>query len=180
MVSTDNERGTTMSETERAAIESIFDLIHGPTLRRRFWAKVKKGPGCWVWTGGCDQDGYGLVQASRPSTATLRAHRIAWQLHYGEHPRDRLICHSCDNPGCVRPDHLFVGSPAENTRDAASKGRMARGERNAAARLGPEQVKALRKEYRAGGVSQVSLGRKYGISQSQVSVIVRCESWRHI
>ncbi|WP_223643966.1 HNH endonuclease [Corallococcus sp. EGB] len=92
-------------------------------IAERFWEKVRKGEGCWEWTL-AHLRGYGVFTANGKH---LRAHRVAWELTNGPIPEGVLVCHHCDNPGCVRPDHLFLGSNADNNADRDSKGRQARG-----------------------------------------------------
>ena len=94
-------------------------------LRERFWAKVQKGAGCWLWTGCKGYDGYGHFRLGTRSAT--RAHRVSWELHYGPIPEGLLVCHRCDNPTCVRPDHLVLGTSADNERDKARKGKRAWG-----------------------------------------------------
>jgi hypothetical protein len=147
------------------------------TLPERFWAKVRKSETCWVWRGAVDFDGYGMIQASVPSTRTLRAQRVSWELNVGPIPEGLVILHLCDNKRCVNPAHLRPGTSGENTRDAADKGRMADGVRNAAAKLTRRQVAEIRRLYDAKLATQVQLAERFGMSQSQISAIVRRESW---
>lgn len=90
----------------------------------RFWEKVQKSEGCWEWTGALlkARGGYGTFNVG--DHKTKYAHRFSWEIHYGEIPPGKLVCHHCDNPKCVRPDHLFIGSYWDNAQDAALKGRM--------------------------------------------------------
>ena len=99
-------------------------------LAERFWAKVPTlGVGCWEWAGGRDNDeGYGRIREGRGGSPFLLTHRVAWELTQGPIPDGLMVLHKCDNPPCVRPDHLFLGTNTDNMRDASAKGRMQHGE----------------------------------------------------
>jgi hypothetical protein len=88
---------------------------------RTFWSRVKLGPSCWKWMGYVNRGGYGKFRPGH--SATVRAHRFAWQITFGPIPPGLIVCHRCDNPGCVRPEHLFLGTHLDNKRDSLSKGR---------------------------------------------------------
>ncbi len=92
-----------------------------PSVEDRFWGRVRKGPGCWVWTGQLNEAGYGILGVN---ASPRLAHRLSWNIRYGEPPADLAVCHECDNPPCVRPDHLWLGTRGQNFADAVRKGRM--------------------------------------------------------
>lgn len=96
-----------------------------------FWAAVKKTDGCWEWTGyrRKSKQLYGSIMVNAKH---MYAHRYSWLLHNGPIPDDMIVCHRCDNPSCVRPDHLFLGTDADNVADMVAKGRNSRGEKHAA------------------------------------------------
>lgn len=95
------------------------------TLADRFWLKVQKGSGCWLWTGGKHGRGYGgLHCGGKVFRKYLQAHRVSWELHHGPIPDGLWVLHKCDNPICVNPDHLFLGTRQDNMGDCAAKGRI--------------------------------------------------------
>ena len=95
-------------------------------LADRFWERVKKTATCWLWTGATNGVGYGLIGKGRAGEGNAYAHRVSWEIHFGPIPAGLYVCHSCDNPPCVRPDHLFVASNSQNIIDARDKGRLTR------------------------------------------------------
>ena len=89
----------------------------------RFWSKVRTGTGCWEWTGARARFGHGLVHVG-PGGKLAQTHRVAWELMVGPVPEGMGVLHRCDNPPCVRPDHLFLGTQQDNVRDMWAKGRQ--------------------------------------------------------
>lgn len=137
-----------------------------------FWAKVDKSGECWNWTA-FKSKGYGYIQCGQGNS--VRAHRFSWVLHNGEIPEGMLVCHKCDNPSCVRPDHLFLGTPLDNVVDMLSKGRNVScpGISNGSSKLTPEQVRAIYLDPR----TNVEIGKAYGIASSLASLIRLRRLW---
>lgn len=148
----------------------------GP-LRRdplvRFWSFVAKGEKCWEWTGHKCRFGYGLFYGH------TRAHRASWELHNGKIPPGMFVCHRCDNPSCVNPEHLFLGTRADNNRDRARKGRSATGERHGLSKLLSGEVAEIRAK-RAKGMSMRKIAGQYGICAASVFKVVHGATWAHV
>jgi HNH endonuclease len=126
---------------------------------------------CWLWTRARNNKGYGRV---RIDGKMQLAHRVAWQIYKGEIPEGMFVCHKCDTPACVNPDHLFLGTNADNIKDSYDKGRSnQQGERNGNRKLKPEQVT----EIRASSESCRVLARRFGIGKSQVANIKKGLKW---
>lgn len=163
----------------------------------RFWAKVEKSNNCWLWTAAKDKHGYGAI---RTKQSAIKAHRVSWVLAHGQIQNDGsyhgvCVCHKCDNRLCVNPDHLFLGTHADNMRDMKIKGRRADGDRNGS-RLHPERVPRgesngqaklttlqsieIRSLYADGNISQRKLAAQFGVSQTHIGRITRKKLWKHI
>lgn len=112
------------------------------------------------------------------------AHRIAYEHAYGEIPKGMYVCHKCDNRSCVNPRHLFLGTHADNMKDAAIKGRIRPplhiGESHHKAKLSENDVRQIRKDYATGNFTQKAIAEKYGVTKAMIGYIVRHKSWRHI
>jgi hypothetical protein len=143
----------------------------------RFWSNVRKTDHCWEWTACLSQDGYGHFGAV--AFKEKRAHRVAWTLANGPITGGLQVCHKCDNPKCVNPEHLFLGTQADNMQDAARKGHRNLGELNTHSRLTKEQVISIRAEF-ANGETQKALARKYGVWPYSIRSIVDNITWKHI
>lgn len=144
----------------------------------RFWSYVNKTDECWLWTGPTSRRGYGRFSIGpRNAARPIVASRFSYELHYGPIPDDALICHRCDNPACVRPDHLFAGTHQDNMSDMAAKGRSPRGEQSPRAKLTADTVRAIRFQHGA-GVSGYALARQYGMSYTTVKDLLRGRTWK--
>lgn len=159
-----------------------YDALRKPR-NAAFWSKVRKTDGCWLWTSSTTPFGHGLFTHRSQRPKTQRAHRVAWELTRGPIPAGILVCHHCDVPACVNPDHMFLGTMKDNAQDAARKGRLAQQKNKAkyvaAARLRSkltaEQVAAIRVEL--SGRNGASVGRKYGVSKGVISAIRTGKTW---
>lgn len=151
-------------------------------LRERFWEKVEKTERCWEWTGSKNSRGYGRIGLGRRKDGHAMAHRVSWEINMGPIPPGLKVCHACDNPGCVNPFHLFLGTQADNIKDCLVKGRAnfgtSTGTSNGNAKLTESEVLVIREKYASGKIFQRDLGKAYGITQAQVSSITRGESWK--
>jgi hypothetical protein len=138
-----------------------------------FWDKVKIGEenDCWPWERNMNPQGYGTL---RIQGKMKRAHRVAYELSRGPIPDGMVVCHTCDNPSCVNPHHLFLGSQRDNVQDMANKGR------HPAAKLGELQVVAIRKLYASGERNQSDLANMFGVTKQQISLIINRKNWTRI
>lgn len=147
----------------------------------RFWSKVdKQSNGCWIWTAGKKKKmGYGLFYSDK-YRRTVLAHRMAYELSVGLIPDGLHVLHHCDNPSCVRPDHLFLGTETDNAADRNRKGRQSRGEQIHTARLDTLSVLELRVMYKNGGWSHRMLARRYGVTSGTITRAINHESWKSV
>lgn len=157
-----------------------------------FWSRVdKNGPvpahrpdlgQCWIWTRAkAVSGGYGIFGPSLKRV--YRAHRFAWTVTNGPIPPKLWVCHACDNPPCVRPSHLFLGTNQENMRDCAEKGRIRldgqRGADHHSATLTEDQVRLIRRRH-AGGEGQRQIARGLGVTSRAVYGVVHGLTWKHL
>lgn len=187
-------------------------LVLPPDTSMRFWRKVslsspaERYPGigkCWIWEGLLSPQGYGRFYVGRRS---LPAHRVAYQISERTLSRNEFACHKCDNPACVRPDHIFIGTQKDNVDDMMKKGRqvsglkvkpecaargdrhgsrtqperVCRGERNPSSRLTEDQVREIRRRYSTGLIWQKTLALQFGVTTSNIKKIIARTAWKHI
>jgi len=130
---------------------------------------------CVVWPGYKNEKGYGKVMVAR---RCVRAHRHAWGQHFGPIPDGLNVLHNCDNPACINPGHLFLGTQAQNMADKVAKDRQQKGERVPTAKLTEGDVREIRAL--KGSLTQRAIAVRFAVDQSTVSDIVRRKNWRHI
>lgn len=160
----------------------LIDRSPAPTLVR-FWRKVVKTDTCWLFTAR-SRNGFGHGRFYVPGRGMVVASRYSWEIHNGPIPDGLFVLHHCDNPPCVRPDHLFVGTKKDNNTDMWAKGRGShdtggRGERNNTARLTDGDVRDIRRRHE-GGEGVVALSRSYGVHRETIGRIFRGTTWTHI
>jgi len=145
-------------------------------LPSRFWSKVKKTDTCWLWTSNKTIFGYGQFSHNGQPRA---AHRVSWELTNGAIPKSLFVLHKCDNPPCVRPDHLFLGTHKDNMIDRNKKGRVSHGEKHYATKLKSKDIIDIRKRNKA-KESLLMLAKEYGISIQSACDITHYRTWKHI
>jgi hypothetical protein len=147
----------------------------------RFMGYVNKTDSCWNWFGPRNvfRGGYGRFNWNYK---IYRAHRFSYLLYRGDIPDGMCVCHKCDNPSCVNPDHLFLGTQAENIRDAKGKNRLAVGDRNKSTKLTESEIREIRKRYIPGDplCGQKALGDRYGVTHGNIHQIITGKTWKWV
>jgi len=163
------------------------------TLEQKFWERIDKSgpvpkhtPGlgpCWVWIAGKDSFGYGRVNIGGRKERPRGAHVVSWVIAHGGAWPALCVLHKCDNPACVNPDHLFLGTRLDNNNDKIAKGRngfaIQLGEIHGMAKITESDVREMRR-LRSLGMLQRHIGDRFGITQTNVSLIVRKKTWSHV
>ena len=148
----------------------------------RFWSKADRlTEGCWSWRASRDQYGYGRFNIDQ---VIHKAHRVAWEKAYGPIPVGKCVCHRCDNPSCVRPDHLFLASQAENIVDCNAKGRATGGrmdgELNPSSKLTVAQVLDICRDRFERAATLQAIANHYGVTLQAIHLIVSGKKWRSV
>lgn len=150
------------------------------SLEEKFWDRVniKSEDECWEWKGAKSHNGYGLFSIRHATV--IRANRMSWIIKNGFIPNGMFVCHKCDNPPCVNPSHLFLGTHSDNMQDMISKGRRGdlTGENHGRHKLTRNQVEEIRNLYSTGKYSQEKIASMYGVTQGCISAAVRRYRWK--
>ena len=154
------------------------------SFEEKFWEKVDitEDDGCWEWQG-CIRgaDGYGVIWTKEKN---ILAHRAAWEIDVFPIPQGMCVLHHCDNPSCVRAEHLFIGTRADNAADRDAKGRLVvgnhRGEHAPSSKLTDEKALEIRRIHASGNYSRIGLAKKYGVAPQTIGDVVSRKTWSHI
>lgn len=144
-------------------------------LTDRFWSKVNKTDDCWNWTANTDRDGYGNITVNK---IQYKAHRYSLMIHGVVVSKGCIVRHTCDNPGCVNPAHLRIGTHQDNMTDKVSKNRQTKGEAIVLSKLSESTVLEIRNLYPTLSIRRLS--RRYNTCENNVRAIVQRKTWKHI
>src|SRR5437660_11545344 len=172
-------------EVASAMARAMWARYKVPTFDR-FWSKVdKKGEDeCWPWKAGKNNRGYGVFALEHPHhnerVVDILAHRYSWQEANGPIPKGRYILNKCDNPPCVNPKHLRVGTLKDNSEDMYAKGRARIGESHPSSKLTEAQVLEIRQKYSRGVYGYTRLAKEYGVAHWTILSIIRRKNWKQV
>lgn len=172
------ERSLCFLSVSRYCSRECSDKGKTEKWKERFPKRICKTETCWLWTGNKDTNGYGHLTINHK---TCLSHRVSFELFKHPIPDGLWVLHKCDNPSCVNPDHLFLGTPKDNTQDMIKKGRKALivGEAHPFSKLKCDDVRNIR-TLRSDGVSQSLIAKRYGVDQALISRIVNHKIWRTV
>lgn len=144
-----------------------------------FLSHVKKTDTCWIWTGAKSRHGYGATSINNPKKNNRGAHRASYELFKGDVPQDKLVCHSCDNRLCVNPDHLWIGTPKDNSQDMTKKNRCQKGNNHNRAILDEDKVIYIR-FLCDNGFKKPEIANFFGVDPDTIRLIARRKLWKHL
>ena len=147
------------------------------TQEQRFWDKVNVGGSkdCWVWTGCKRPGGYGQIRYDR---RIQKSHRVSWKINCGDIPEGLCVLHKCDNPSCVNPNHLWLGTYQDNSTDMVNKERQSKGENLPQSKITQVYADCIRTAYANGDATYRQLAKEFNISRSTIWYIVTNQTWR--
>ena len=150
----------------------------------KFWKRIQKPVGCWLYDGAKETNGYGYLSSPLPDGPQfITAHKLAWILTYGPVPEGKLVLHKCDIRACCNPEHLFLGDDAANMADKMAKKRQALGEDNSRAKLTENQALEILRDFRAETKRKTNareLAMRYGVNTGAIHAIIAGRSWKHL
>lgn len=147
------------------------------SISDRFFRLVDKQENCWLWKGDINRNGYGRLQFNNKR---LLAHRVSYEIHKETLQNNLYVCHTCDNPKCVNPSHLFLGTQKDNMADCAKKMRHTYGSNVKHAILNEKQIEEIRSDYFSKKLNQRMLAEKYGVSRGHIGLIIQSKRWPHV
>jgi hypothetical protein len=150
---------------------------------QRFWSRVIVRHGCWGWRGYRCPEGRGRLSVKIDGRwKTMRASRISWEVHYGIIPGGLCVCHTCDNPECTNPAHLFLGTPADNTLDMCRKGRRfeGRGTDFRRSMINDDAVREIRLLLSSKSISCAALARRFSVTETAIRKVRDRKTWAHV
>lgn len=171
---------STVKNGRRYCSKKCYAQHYFPSLEERLWNRVVKTQDCWEWQGKKLPRGYGLIRAGRGKERTmLLVHRLSWEFsNKMSVPKGLWVLHRCDNPSCVNPDHLFIGTPKDNSQDMIRKGRQGTktnyGEKNGSSKLTQAQVDEIRNRL---DIKPSLFAHKYGVSKNCIYRIRNNQNW---
>lgn len=172
-------RGLCNAHWLRLRRRGTLDPVKPRPIGERLWGKVVKTDACWIWSGAKNNKGYGQIQLGGRGVGIALTHRVVFELENGPVPVGMCVMHTCDQPACVRPDHLVLGTVAENNADMRRKNRGIAGERHPKHRLTAADIACIRTSARA-GVSARELASDFAVKANTINGIVAGRSWKSV